>query len=537
MTGLPAVPRQTSWRTAMVIGMCVGLMALPARPQAPATPDEIPLPEPKLEALEPGVRERLETAWEALLGALENSPENPVRRGRLYGHTGEIFHAHHLFAVAEACYQNAILLLPDEVQWPYLVGFLYQDTGRLALARDQYRRVLELDADHPLAALRLGQVLLEMEEIDEAEPLLLRVVDEPGLGAAAHAGLGKVALVHKEYDLAAEHYEAALALQPGAGRLHFPLSQIYRQLGDMEAAREHAGQGAPTKVQVQDSILSEVGSLTVSSEMFLTTGAQALKAKRFDLAERAFRAAIEANPENQRAHLNLAVVLAKDGRLDAAEESAREALRIDPDYVYAYFNLGTIYEARGQQAEAVTFYLKALAGDPQNLKANFQLANLLMQAGDFDGAARHYRATIEVAPSFVQARYLEALALIAQGRTALACQRLEEALEIQPGQPQLMDTLARLLATSLPIDPEAAARALDLARELSRQPELGDQREAMAMALAAGGSFEEAGSLQESLIAAARERGDTGAIRHLEHNLARYRSQLPSDQPWSVDEP
>jgi len=535
MTGRPDAPRRTSWRTAVVIGICVCLMALPARPQAPAAPAEIPLPEPKLEALEPGVRERLETAWEALLGALENSPENPLRRSRLYGHTGEIFHAHHLFAVAEACYQNAILLDPEEIQWPYLVGFLYQDTGRLALARDQYRRVLELAADHPLASLRLGQVLLEMEEMEAAEPLLLRVVDEPGLGAAAHAGLGKVALVRKEYALAAEHYEAALALQPGAGRLHFPLSQIYRQLGDMETAREHAGQGAPTKVQVQDSILSGVGSLTVSSEMFLTTGAQALKAKRFDLAERAFRAAIEANPENQRAHLNLAVVLAKDGRLDAAEESAREALRIDPDYVYAYFNLGTIYEARGQQAEAVTFYLKALAGDPENLKANFQLANLLMQAGDFSGAARHYRTAIEVAPSFVQARYLEALALIAQDHTDLARLRLDEALEIQPGQPQLMDTLARLLATATPIVPEEAARALSLAKELSRQPDLGDQRETLAMALAAGGHFDEAVALQEGLIASAREQDQRGAIPHLEHNLALYSKRLPSDQPWGVD--
>ena len=496
---------------------------------------EVPLPDPPLKGLETGVEERLTAAREALESAALTAGANPQERGKLYGHTGQIFHAHHVFPVAEACYLNAAELDSEDLLWPYLLGFIYQDTARYPEAKLQYQRVLELEPGHPLATLRLARVLLEQGDVEAAEPLLENLAPEPGLAAAVHAALGKIATARESHDVAARHYEAALAAQPAASQLHYPLALAYRRLGEVDKAREQAALGGPAKLVVPDAILDGVGSLSVSSQMFLTTGAQALKAERYDLAEKAFRGAIAANPENKRAHLNLAVVLAQQGRLDAAEESAREALRLDPEYGFAYFNLGTVYEARGQLPEAMAWYEKTLEKAPGNLKANFRLANALMRTGEYERAARHYHAAVEIAPGFAQARYLESLALIAMRRYTAAKEVLEEAVKIHPDNVEFTRSLARLLATSEPLPREDADRAMALARTLDCAGDT-ENLETLAMALAAVGRFDEAIPAQEALLDAARGRADPGFVRHLEHNLGRYRQGLSSDQPWLVEE-
>ncbi len=498
-------------------------------------PADLPIPDPALEGLEPGVVERLATAREALLSAVESPDAGPTERGRLYGNTGRVFHAHHVFTVAEACYLNAAELAPEETLWPYLLGFLYEDTARFPEARAKYRRVLELDSYHALATLRLARVHLELGEIEPAEKLLADLDSEGDLAAPVHAALGKIATSRGAHAEAAHHYQAALAAQPRASQLHYPLALAYRRLGELDKARQHAGQGGTAKVTIPDRILNDVGSLSVSSQMFLTTGAQALKAKRFDLAGKAFRGAIAVNPENKRAHLNLAVVLAKEGDLDAAEASAREALRLDPEYGFAYFNLGTFSESRGRLPEAMDFYRKALEKDPGNLKANFRLANTLMRAGDYERAAHHYRAAVEIAPALARARYLESLAWIALRRYAAAREVLEEAVRIHPKSSELSGSLARLLATSRPPAAADAERALALAGGLDHDnPE---HIETMAMALAAAGRFEQAIAAQQALLDAARGHADPGLIGQLEYNLERYRGGQASDRPWLIKEP
>ncbi|MDH3744399.1 MAG: tetratricopeptide repeat protein [Acidobacteriota bacterium] len=496
----------------------------------------LPLPDPDLSRLEPGVREKLHNAREALLVTIGDADQDSQKQGRLYGHTGKVFHAHNAYAVAEVCYRNAAVLEPDEIRWPYTLGFLYQDTGRFEEAKSRYREVLQIDPGHLFAMLRLAQTHLELGELGEASELYEQVVEQPDLAAVAHAGLARISVAQGDYEKAVVHYEKALELRPDASRLYVPLGQVYRRLGKMEQARENLERAGDAKLRVFDPILDDVGSLAVSSAMFLTAGAQALKAERFDKAVQAFRGAIAVNPENRRAHLNLGVVLAELGELDEAEASVREALRLSPDYYFAYFNLGTIYEKRGLLAEAVGFYEKALEGNPDEIKINYRLAGLLMRTNEYAAAAERYRAVVEQAPALVQARHLEALAYIALGDTATARRLLEESLEIVPQEAKLMSPLARILATTAS-EPEDTERALVLAKQLIETRNSLNDGETLAMALAANNRFEEAVLLQEKVIEVAREQGAEQILAHLEHNLQRYRAGHRSDRPWPVADP
>ena len=126
-------------RGGRVLGMLGSLLVIGAL--AVFAQELLPLPDPDLSRLESGVQEKLHDAREALLVAIGegegsgDADQDRRKKGRLYGHTGKVFHAHNAYAVAEVCYRNAAVLEPDEVRWPYTLGFLYQPARDSATSR------------------------------------------------------------------------------------------------------------------------------------------------------------------------------------------------------------------------------------------------------------------------------------------------------------------------------------------------------------------------------------------------------------------
>ena len=71
-----------------------------------------------------------------------------------------------------------------------------------------------------------------------------------------------------------------------------------------------------------------------------------------DGAEKAYRAAIEADPGDADTHCNLGALLCdKRQDVDGAEKAFRTAIEADPGYAGAYTNLGILLEKRARQIE------------------------------------------------------------------------------------------------------------------------------------------------------------------------------------------
>jgi DNA-binding transcriptional MerR regulator len=71
-------------------------------------------------------------------------------------------------------------------------------------------------------------------------------------------------------------------------------------------------------------------------------------------AERHYRAAAAADPEDARARYNLGVVLEDQHETDRAMAAYRDALRVDDSLAAAHFNLSRLCEAMGDEAEALS---------------------------------------------------------------------------------------------------------------------------------------------------------------------------------------
>ncbi len=162
-----------------------------------------------------------------------------------------------------------------------------------------------------------------------------------------------------------------------------------------------------------------------------------------------------------------------------AAEHYRAALELDPGNVTAHMNLGSALNNLRRFEEAARHYERALALDPRNPLAHRNLGNTLQGLGRLEDAVEHYGEALRIAPgdAATQQSYYSALNRLAWRlatnpdpavRNGSRAVELAEELCRATGYkgPEALDTLAAAFAEAGRFADAAAAatRALELAR-------------------------------------------------------------------------
>jgi tetratricopeptide (TPR) repeat protein len=121
-------------------------------------------------------------------------------------------------------------------------------------------------------------------------------------------------------------------------------------------------------------------------------------AERVDEAIKAYRRALEEDPDLVAALINLANIRYSRDELAEAQALYERAILLDPSYFEAHFNLGNIHHDHGQYAQAETSYLAALSLNPDYADAHFYLAVTLEKMGRSVDARAHWKAYERLAP-------------------------------------------------------------------------------------------------------------------------------------------
>jgi Flp pilus assembly protein TadD len=116
------------------------------------------------------VRLQIEQAERAVQAAIAARADNRSL-AEAYGRLARIHHAYELFEPAEAAYREAARLAPADGQWPHLLGYLYQQAGRLDEAMRTFGDALRLQPSNHAVTARLGQVCLGLGRLREARDL------------------------------------------------------------------------------------------------------------------------------------------------------------------------------------------------------------------------------------------------------------------------------------------------------------------------------------------------------------------------------
>jgi predicted O-linked N-acetylglucosamine transferase (SPINDLY family) len=213
---------------------------------------------------------------------------------------------------AEAAYQQALQLRPDEGWAHYNLGNVLRAQGSLHEAIDSYRRSVALQPDSVEACCNLGSALKAAGRLEEAIAV----------------------------------YRGALALRPDAALVHFNLGNALK-----EGARPEEAVACYLKALELDP-----GMLEVYTNLGLTLVENGKAEAGIDW----YRKALAIAPGLQEIHTNLGVALAEQGKSDEALASYRTALALKPDDPGPYSN--QLFLAARQSLLAPQQYLALARG-------------------------------------------------------------------------------------------------------------------------------------------------------------------------------
>ena len=161
-------------------------------------------------------------------------------------------------------------------------------------------------------------------------------------------------------------------------------------------------------------------------------------------AERVFRRAIELNPNNALAHLELGTaVLVVQGRFDEGIEEVRRAVALDPLSPYANTEVGAAFVLAGRYAEAIDQLHKAITLDPSRNRPYTLMARALYLQGKSAEALTLFEDTIKPRAAPNGPGWL-ACAEVRAGRRDRALTLLQKHLSSRLGSRRLAETYACL---------------------------------------------------------------------------------------------
>lgn len=416
-----------------------------AEPAGAAQLELAPLPQVDLAAYDPEIRAVMEAARERIDQLLAADDRGDEQLARAYGNLGRAAIFYLQGGLAEAALRNAALLEPDEFRWHYYLGAHYHDERRLGEARGELERALELVPRDGAARLRLGRVLLLLDQTEAAETLFESLRERTPWAAAALHGLGQISARRQDFSGAVRYYQEALKIQPDAAELHQGLGLAYRQIGDVEAARKQLAERPEGELAFSDPLVETLGRDFANSAVY--RGMAAASAGRFNDAAREYAKAVEGDPENAVYRQALGDVLSRLGDHDGAIRELREAVQLDPSAALARVSLGkALAERDGFSDEVVAEFEAARELAPGLNEVRAGLGQALAKLGRFEEASTEFEAALAADPEDAGSRLLWGEVLLILNRTAEALVQLSAARESLPDQPRLLVAYGRALA-------------------------------------------------------------------------------------------
>jgi predicted Zn-dependent protease len=267
---------------------------------------------------------------------------------------------------AAHCLQLWLECEPDNREALYLRGQVEERMHQYNEAIADFARVLELDAGHDQARLRLADALVHCHRPAEA----------------------------------VEHYENLLGRQPDSAPARLGLARARYSVGQPEEARK-----------LLDALLTEhPRDATVLRER----GKLALQTGHADEAEQWLRRALDVEPSERDLLYDLYLCLQQQGKRADAKKTLAELERLDnalqrlegltmqvaktPRDPGPRYEVGVLFLENGQEKEGLRWLDSALQESPRHRPTCLALADYYARKGDA-GQADHFRRRAEPAPA------------------------------------------------------------------------------------------------------------------------------------------
>ena len=136
------------------------------------------------------------------------------KNGRAYFELGVLYNKQLKQAEAEDAFGKAVKYSPNDSRFWYAYGEIYRVQDKIDDAVSAYRHAVELQPPFPKATGKLGSMLVEKKQYDEAEQYLIAAIRQDPKSATNYWFLGKAYAAKKKNRPAIDNYELFLKYAP-----------------------------------------------------------------------------------------------------------------------------------------------------------------------------------------------------------------------------------------------------------------------------------------------------------------------------------
>ena len=376
-----------------------------------------PLPQLNINNVFPAVLHQIQEAYKTA----EAHPLDAEANGRL----GMVLDTYEQFEAAKICYVRAHRLAPQSFDWAYDLGYVLFKQGQYTQAIETLREALQLKPDYVPAKLKLAESLFSDGQVEAAGKLYAEILQGDSSRAEAYYGLGRVQAGQGNTKAAVASLEKACELVPQFGAAQFALAGAYRKLGEPEKAAEHFKlyqANTATSPPMVDPVRAAVQQLNDGALSHIRRGLALAGMGNLQGAIQQHLEAIQADPKEVQAYINLIQLYARAGENDKAEQAYREAVALNPNRADCYYNYGVLMFQLRQYPEAEQAMKKAIQINPFYAEAHDNLGYLFAMQRQFGEALAEYRKAVGDRPDFRLARFHIGQILVNQDKYAEAIQ-------------------------------------------------------------------------------------------------------------------
>ena len=427
---------------------------------------------------------------------------------------------------------NPLADLGQSSQFYLMQAATAMDSEQWEVASAAWERAIELDPTQIDAYRGLSLCLERLGDLDGAmTPLteaLRQIENDPELANADKKAellrqRGGLAVLTQQDGEAVESFRASLAAVPEQPAVRSKLANALARQGQAKEAIAELNLLLANEETASPALLVQRATLWVN-----------MRDKQKAVAD--FERAIDLAPDNDGIRQRYAEALEFLGESAGAATAPRQAGSESSDPARSAHGLASdarrlLSQNQFEQAE-VTFR-EAIEAAPERPDLRFELAGMLGHSGQFEKAAREFRTVLELAPTHAGAHRGLVTALVLSEQWSAARDQLQVALKQFPRNLQLASLQVRLLATNPDPNVRNGGFALELARRINGVFTDWRSREALALACAESGLFQEAVQIQEGVVAEATGNTPPQVFAQLEAKLAAFKN----NQAWTISSP
>jgi tetratricopeptide (TPR) repeat protein len=295
-----------------------------------------------------------------------------------------------LLGAVEA-YRVILQTVPDRADVRSNLGAAYVKLGRLEDGLREYREAIRLDEANPTYHFNYGLALYKSGQHEAAATELQRVTELDASNRGAVLLLGDCLLqLGRDADVIA-------LLSPRDADFSSDLAYAY--ILGMALVRR----GEMERGQVLIDRIFKAGE---SAEGHLLMGMAHLNTRDYKSAVAELARANELNPKLPKVHSLYGRALLASGDQEAANRQFGLALEADPNDFDANLQLGGVRQREQRLEEALVYLNRAAALQPDNLAVRQALASVYLAQGKTERALTLLESVVKEAPDFVDARVL-----------------------------------------------------------------------------------------------------------------------------------